>query len=223
MSFSDALQQAFQSKRPARGWYITGTDTGIGKTTVACSLLHAAAELGLRTQGMKPIASGCVNNQNDDALALQQASSVKSAYQLVNPYALEAPIAPHLAAKRQGVVIDLAVIKDAYSELRKRSDCLIVEGAGGWLAPASENLHQSDLVAALELDVVLVVGMRLGCINHALLTARALAADGARIVGWIANLMDPNMLELEGNLQTLKQRLNTPYLGAHKFVIRSVA
>lgn len=217
MSFSEALQRAFPNNSPARGWYITGTDTGIGKTTVACSLLRAAARLGLRAQGMKPIASGCIDGKNDDALALQQASASEAPYDLVNPYALDTPIAPHLAAMQQGIRVDLAKIKDAYNELRKRADCLIVEGAGGWLAPASDQLYQSDVVAALDLDVVLVVGMRLGCINHALLTARALAADGARVVGWIANLIDPDMLELDGNLQTLQQRLSIPYLGIQPF------
>lgn len=218
MSFSEALQRAFRTDNATRGWYITGTDTGIGKTTVACSLLHAARRLGLRAQGMKPIASGCVNGQNEDALALQQASSIEVPYDLVNPYALDAPIAPHLAAKQQGIAVDLAKIKDAYSELRKRADCLIVEGAGGWLAPASENLQQSDIVLALELDVVLVVGMRLGCLNHALLTARALKTDGVGVAGWVANLIDPNMLELAGNLETLQQRLGMPFLGAERFV-----
>lgn len=197
--------------------YVTGTDTGIGKTYTSCALLHRYRAQGLRALGMKPIASGCEHTEhglrNDDAERLRAASSFLVEYADVNPYAFVDPIAPHLAARDCATTIDLRVIECSYQRLAAHADCVVVEGVGGWAAPLGESLMQVDLVRALNLDVVLVVGMRLGCINHALLSARAIEADGCRLVGWIANCVDPNMLRADDNLSTLTSLLAAPLLG----------
>ena len=197
--------------------YVTGTDTGIGKTFASCALLHALRGQGMRAVGMKPVASGCTwldgGWKNDDALALQQASAVEVAYADINPFALEHPLAPELAARDAGTDVTLTPILDAYARLATKADAVVVEGVGGWAAPLSASLMQADLVRALELPVVLVVGLRLGCLNHALLSARAIEADGATLAGWIGSHVDPAMARVEDNLKMLQARLPAPCWG----------
>ena len=199
------------------GLYVTGTDTGIGKTLASCALLHALRAQGLRAVGMKPLASGCEVTidglRNEDALALQAASDPTPAYDDINPFALPEPLAPELAAREAGVDVALAPMLAAHARLSAQADVVVVEGVGGWLAPLSTQLMQADLVRALELPVVLVVGLRLGCLNHAYLSARAIAADGCKLVGWIGNGIDPAMARIEENRALLEARLPAPCLG----------
>jgi dethiobiotin synthetase len=198
-------------------FYVTGTDTGIGKTVASTALLHALRARGLRAVGMKPVASGCSDVgagwRNDDALALLAASAPPPAYADLNPYALPLPLAPELAARDAGVTIELTVLTAAYARLQAQAAAVVVEGVGGWAAPLSSTLGQADLVHALALPVVLVVGLRLGCLNHAILSARAIAADGCRLVGWIGNAIDPDMDRREDNLRILQARLPAPCWG----------
>ena len=197
--------------------FITGTDTGIGKTVASVALLQALRARGLRAVGMKPVASGCDETadglRNEDALALQQASDPVPAYEDVNPVALPDPTTPELAARLAGAQIGLAPIRAAFDRLRANADFVVVEGAGGWLAPWAPTLEQSDLVAALDLPVVLVVGLRLGGISHARLSARAIRADGARLVGWIGNRIDPQQRHPDDNFAILSRTLDAPCLG----------
>ncbi|HYG06303.1 MAG TPA: dethiobiotin synthase [Stenotrophomonas sp.] len=202
---------------PFPAFYVTGTDTGIGKTVASSTLLHALRGRGLRAVGMKPLASGCEATtegwRNEDALALQAASQPRPDYALVNPYALPEPLAPEIAAAEAGVTIELAPLRNAFGQLRAMADAVVVEGVGGWAAPLSATLDQADLARALELPVVLVVGLRLGCLNHARLSAAAIAADGLRCVGWIANEVDPQMARRDENFALLGQRLPMPCWG----------
>jgi dethiobiotin synthetase len=172
---------------------------------------------GLRALGMKPVASGCALTpqglRNDDAELLRTHGSGAPDYTLVNPYALPEAIAPHLAARHAGVVLELAPIRAAHATLCTMSQCVVVEGVGGWAVPLSDTLMQGDLVRALQLPVILVVGLRLGCINHALLSARAVAQEGCELLGWIGNQVDPAMLCVEENLATLRERVPAPCLG----------
>ncbi len=197
--------------------YITGTDTGIGKTLASTALLHALRGHGLRAVGMKPVASGCeqIDGQwrNADALALLAASDPQPEYQDLNPYALPLPLAPELAARDAGVEVSLQVLLDAHARLAAGTDALVVEGVGGWAAPLSAALMQADLVRALRLPVVLVVGLRLGCLNHALLSAQAIGSDGIHLAGWIASHVDPHMERVEDNLRMLRERLPAPCWG----------
>jgi dethiobiotin synthetase len=197
--------------------YITGTDTGAGKSLASASLLHALRAHGRRAVGMKPVASGCESTpegwRNEDALLLQAASTPAPAYADVNPYALPQPLAPELAAADAGVALELAPILAAHARLSAQADAVVVEGVGGWAAPLSATLDQVDLVRALDLAVVLVVGLRLGCINHARLTARAIEADGARLIGWIASDVDPAMARADDNFRLLHARLPAPCWG----------
>jgi len=197
--------------------YVTGTDTGIGKTFSSCALLHALRQRGHRAVGMKPVASGCETTaeglRNEDALALQAASDPVPAYADLNPYALPLPLAPELAAADAGVSLSLAPIEAAFARLRAQADVVVVEGVGGWLAPLSATLDQSHLTQALNLPVVLVVGLRLGCLNHARLSAQAIAASGATCIGWIANEVDPKMDCIDENVAMLRERLPLPYWG----------
>ena len=194
-----------------RGLYVTGTDTGIGKTLVSTALLHAWRARGLRAAGMKPVASGCEATQdgyrNADALALQAASDPRPPYAQVNPYALPLPLAPELAAREAGIDIELETLRAAYARLQSGVDIVVVEGVGGWAAPLSATLDQADLVRALDVPVLLVVGMRLGCISHARLSAAAIAADGAHLVGWIANQIDPRMDRCDDVFASVQERL----------------
>lgn len=197
--------------------YVTGTDTGVGKTVASAALLHALRAQGQRAIGMKPVASGCEPTaqgwRNADALALQAASDPRPEYADCNPYALRLPLAPELAARADGVEVGLTPILAAHARLAAQADVLVVEGVGGWAAPLSGTLDQADLVRALQLPVVLVVGLRLGCLNHAYLSARAIAADGCRLVGWIASRIDPAMDAADDNLTLLRSRLPAPCWG----------
>jgi dethiobiotin synthetase len=204
-----------------RAWFITGTDTGVGKTRVAGALGHGLAARGTRVAGMKPVASGCMLTpeglRNDDALTLLAAMNVRARYSDVNPYAFAPAIAPHIAAREAGVDIDFAVLDRAYERLRMQSQALIVEGAGGWLAPLDSSRAFADLAVHWHLDVVLVVGMRLGCLNHALLTAEAIERRGLRLCGWVANAIDPAVLRLAENISSLESRISAPCLGIFPF------
>lgn len=199
------------------GVYVTGTDTDAGKTVASAALLHALRARGLRAVGMKPLASGCTRTadgwRNDDALALQGASDPRPRYEDVNPFALPLPLAPEFAAREAGISVGLAPVLAAHARLAAQADFVLVEGVGGWLAPLTATLDQSGLARALELPVVLVVGLRLGCLNHARLSARAIAADGARLAGWIASEVDPAMAHRDDNFEALRDRLPAPCLG----------
>lgn len=200
-----------------RTWFVTGTDTEVGKTVACCALVRELARRWRRVAALKPVASGCENTadglRNEDARALMQAANLALPYELVNPCAFEPPIAPHLAAVECGRAIDLA--EAAVGQARARelgADWLVVEGVGGWSVPLGPELMLADLARAFTDEVVLVVGLRLGCINHALLTAEQVRRDGFRLVGWIANDVDPAMDRREENLATLEQRLSSPLL-----------
>lgn len=195
------------------GYFVTGTDTGVGKTITSCALLHAFAMTGKSAVGMKPIAAGCEQGKWVDVERLAEASNVSAARALINPYALLPPIAPHIAATQAGIVVDLAVIQRAFYALQERAEIIIVEGAGGFLVPLDERHDTSDLARALALPVVLVVGLRLGCLNHALLTARAIHASGLSLAGWVANQIDPHMESQAENIRALQKRLDCPLLG----------
>ncbi|WP_017916249.1 dethiobiotin synthase [Xanthomonas sp. SHU 308] len=198
-------------------FYVTGTDTGIGKTIASTALLHALRARGQRAVGMKPVASGCTREadgwRNEDALALQEASTPRPRYDDLNPYALPLPLAPELAAADAGVQLELAPIAAAFDRLRAQADVVVVEGVGGWAAPLSATLDQADLARALRLPVVLVVGLRLGCLNHARLSAAAIAADGLQCIGWIGNEIDPAMERIDDNMAMLRARLPMPCWG----------
>jgi len=198
-------------------YYITGTDTGIGKSVASAALLHALRARGLRAVGMKPVASGCEATaagwRNEDALMLQQASDPTPAYSDVNPFALPHPLAPELAAADAGIAIELTPILEAHARLAALAEAVVVEGVGGWAAPLTATLDQLDMVRALKLPAVLVVGLRLGCINHARLTARALVADGVELAGWIANDIDPAMARADDNFAILQRVLPAPCWG----------
>ena len=197
--------------------FVAGTDTGIGKTHGAQALVHAFRQAGERVAGMKPIASGSARGRggmrNQDALDLQAASSSPPAYELVNPIALEEAVAPHLAAVRSGVAIAWPPLDTAFEALARDYERVVVEGVGGWLVPLGEGMSMEDIPRRWRLDVVLVVGVRLGCISHARLTARAIEADGCRLAGWIANILEPTMPLLEENIATLRDCLPAPCLG----------
>jgi dethiobiotin synthetase len=199
-------------------FFIAGTDTDVGKTTVAAGLLHAARLNGLSTLGAKPVASGCdvtaKGLRNSDALALIAESSVKLPYEQVNPFAFEPAIAPHLAAREAGVALNVqGLLAPMRHILAQQADFTLIEGAGGWRVPLSGEANLSDLAMALKLPVILVVGVRLGCISHALLSAEAIARDGLHLAGWVANIIDPKTSRLEENLATLAERLPAPCLG----------
>jgi dethiobiotin synthetase len=200
-----------------RGYFIAGTDTGVGKTLVATGLLHAFVRAGLRAVGMKPVASGCMRGpgglRSDDALQLMAAANVEARYGSINPYAFEPAVSPHIAAMQAGTRIELQTILDHYELLAGAADVVIVEGVGGWMAPLGHVLTAEHLAKALALPVVLVVGMRLGCLNHALLTASAIHAAGLRLAGWVANAVEPSMLCVDENIATLEQRIAAPLLG----------
>lgn len=206
----------------ARGYFITGTDTSVGKTFVTQLLLQALNQQGIRSLGMKPVAAGAemIDGQlaNDDALVLAQAGCCELPYDWINPVLLPLPVAPHIAAERARISIDLPLIQQAYAKLAVQAEVVLVEGAGGWLVPLSDSLDMSDLARCLDLPVILVVGMRLGCINHALLSVRAIQSSGLVLHGWIANAVDAQMLEYPANLLALQQRINVPLLAqiAHR-------
>jgi dethiobiotin synthetase len=199
-------------------FFIAGTDTDVGKTTIASGLLHAARLQGLSTLGAKPVASGCdvtpKGLRNADARALMAESSITLPYEQVNPFAFEPAIAPHLAAREAGVALTVqALLAPMRLILEQQADFTLIEGAGGWRVPLSDQANLSDLAMALKLPVILVVGVRLGCISHALLSAEAIARDGLQLAGWVANIVEPKTSRLEENLATLAERLPAPCLG----------
>lgn len=199
-------------------FFVTGTDTEIGKTTIACGLLQAARNAGLSTAAAKPVASGCERTakglRNSDALGLLAGCSLPLRYEEVNPFAFEPAIAPHLAAREAGVQLDVeALAGPVNAVLARNADFTLVEGAGGWRVPLAGGENLSDLAVRLGLPVILVVGVRLGCINHAVLSAEAIQRDGLVLAGWVANIVDPATSRLEENLATLVERLPAPCLG----------
>ncbi|WMJ08033.1 dethiobiotin synthase [Nitrosomonas sp. sh817] len=200
-----------------QGYFVTGTDTGVGKTTVSCTLLRTFTAQGRKVVGMKPVVAGSENGRWYDVEQLIAASNIRADREYVNPYAFHPPISPHIAAQQAGVEIDLAMIQHAYQSLSRQADIVIVEGAGGFLAPLNARQTGADLARALNLPVILVVGMRLGCLNHALLTAQAIRAAGLPLAGWVANCIDSQMLVLEENISTLEQRLEGSLLGVMTF------
>lgn len=211
-----------------RAYFVTGTDTEIGKTTIAAGLLHAARLQGLSTAAAKPVASGCMPSseglRNDDALALLAQCSLPLRYEEVNPFAFEPAIAPHLAALEANVRLDVASLLPAVQEvLAKGADFSLVEGAGGWRVPLAGEENLSDLAMALGKPVILVVGVRLGCINHALLSAETIVRDGLQLAGWVANIVEPKTSRLEENLATLCERLPAPCLGRVPHLARATA
>ncbi|MDE2108585.1 MAG: dethiobiotin synthase, partial [Gammaproteobacteria bacterium] len=193
-----------------------GTDTGVGKTRVAAAMIRALGCGGLKTVGMKPVASGSASSarglRNEDALLLQAVANLPRSYELVNPYAFAPPIAPHLAAQEAGVRIELAHILESYRRLCEGADAVVVEGIGGWQVPFGNAWGLPELARAFGLPVVLVVGLRLGCLNHALLSARAIRSDGLHLAGWVANAIDPGFERRAENLATLERSLNAPLL-----------
>ncbi|MBE0438476.1 MAG: dethiobiotin synthase [Gammaproteobacteria bacterium] len=196
--------------------FVTGTDTDAGKTVVSVALIDLLKQQGLRVAGMKPIASGCelteVGLRNDDAMQLAQHANVHLPYDMINPYAFQPAIAPHIAAEQVNVAIDLDVIKHNFEQIQQQADAVVVEGAGGWLVPINQQHTIADIASTLNLPVILVVAIRLGCINHALLSVNAIAQSGSRLVGWVANSVTASN-EQDEIIATLKQRIEAPCLG----------
>jgi len=203
--------------RAAGGVFLTGTDTEVGKTVVGAGLLRAMAAQGLTTAGYKPVAAGCESMpdgwRNEDALALSAAASLSLPYDAVNPVALADPIAPHLAAEREGRRLTSEPLLEGYRHLASEADWVLMEGAGGWRVPLNEAQTLAALPAALNLPVILVAAIRLGCISHALLTAEAIAADGLTLAGWVANVPGPEDATTGPQIETLRRRLGAPLLG----------
>ncbi len=199
------------------GLFITGTDTGVGKTVAARLIVRSLVAAGVRTAVMKPVAAGSLATpegpRNEDALGLMAEANVAAPYELVNPWCLAAPVSPHIAAREEGVDIDHDTLAARYEMLARHAQCVVVEGAGGWLVPISERQSMADIPLRLRLPVVLVVGLRLGCLNHALLSAESIRARGATLAGWIANHLDPAFERLPENLETLSRLLGGPPLG----------
>jgi dethiobiotin synthetase len=199
-----------------RGYFITGTDTDVGKTWVTAGLLHAFNDQGLRTIAMKPVASGCETVdgrlRNADARCLMQHMSTQADYEDVNPYAFTPAIAPHIAAGQAGQHIDLDTIQQTAARLAKRADLLLVEGVGGWLVPLNDTQTVADLASRLQLPVIMVVAIRLGCLNHALLSAQSIKATGLPLAGWVANMAEAADPVAQENIVALQQRLDSPML-----------
>jgi dethiobiotin synthetase len=194
-----------------RGVFVTGTDTGIGKTFCSVGLIEAAVARGVRVGVMKPVAAGATRGadgwRNEDAEQLIAAAQSALPYDSVNPYCLPEPLSPHLAARAAGVTLDLAAIHSCCERISFGSDWTLVEGAGGWLAPLTDRETIADLARLLDFPVLMIVGLKLGCLNHAQLTWNAIAASDCRRAGWIANAIDPTMAAVDANLQTLSERL----------------
>lgn len=203
------------------GYFITGTDTGVGKTWATLALMKALQDKGKVVVGMKPVASGCTkideDLHNDDAVKILQQSSKRPSqtldYKTVNPYAFEQAVAPHIAAGLAGVKIDIEKIADDFYLLKEGADCVLVEGIGGWCVPLGSEDMLADLVKRLDLQVILIIGLRLGCINHALSTVRAIQADGVNLCGWMTSQLDPDYAFLEETMMTLQARISAPLLG----------
>jgi dethiobiotin synthetase len=196
-------------------WFVTGTDTGVGKTAVSCALLAAARREGLRTAAIKPVAAGCdADGRNEDALQLMQWMSEPLEYEQVNPVALQAAIAPHIAAQHEGRSLQVSRLAGlCRGVMSGAADFVLIEGAGGWRVPLNSRETLADLALQLHLPVILVVGMRLGCINHALLSCEAITRDGLSVAGWVANQPGEEMPCYRENLETLRRWLPAPLLG----------
>ena len=204
--------------RGMSGYFITGTDTGVGKTWATLALMKAMQNKGKVVAGMKPVACGCKETRdglrNDDAVKILKQTNQSLDYKTVNPYAFEPAIAPHIAAEQAGVMIDIEKIAGEFDKLLKDYDCVLVEGIGGWCVPLGDKTMLADLVNRLDLEVILIVGLRLGCINHALSTDRAIRADGARLHGWVTSQLDPDYDYPDVTMDTLRSRINAPFLGS---------
>lgn len=205
-----------------QAYFITGTDTGVGKTFVSCALLRAIAAQGRRAVGMKPVAAGCRSEHgrlvSDDVTQLLAAGNVEADWDTVNPYAFEPPLAPHIAAAMAGTPIRLEPILDRFARLQAQADVVIVEGVGGFRVPLNASQDTADLALALQLPVILVVGMRLGCLNHALLSSEAILRCGLRLAGWVANQVEPEMPALQENIAALELRLPAPRIATVPFL-----
>jgi dethiobiotin synthetase len=200
-------------------YFVTGTDTHVGKTLISCALLHGFAAQDKRVVGMKPVAAGCNNDgQNEDVVQLRAASNVEVSYELTNPYCFLPAIAPHLAAQQVGIEIQLPLIVAAYQKLAAQAEVIIVEGVGGLCVPLNAQQESADMLKALGLPIILVVGIRLGCLNHALLTVEAINARGLTLAAWVANIIDENMPHWEENIAALQQRIAAPLLGIVPFL-----
>lgn len=203
-------------------FFVTGTDTHVGKTCVTAGFLQLAKQQGLSSLGLKPVAAGCEETQeglrNEDALLLQSVSSLQLPYEQINPIALRAPLSPHIAAQHERRILSADRLAGFCRGSFRLADFTLVEGAGGWRVPINSSETMADLARILNLPVILVVGMRLGCINHALLTVEAIRQDGLSLAGWVANQLDPQMLAFEENLHTLRQRIPSPCLGVVPFL-----
>ena len=199
--------------------FVTGTDTDCGKTVVTLALMHALQKQKLNVNGFKPVAAGVNEAQlNADAVSIQDKSSLALPYEQINPYLFEPAIAPHIAAKRVDIDIDMETIESALNSISSRSDVVAVEGAGGWLVPFNDKQDVADIALNNELPVVLVVGLKLGCINHARLTAESIQAKGGKLIGWIGNQIDPQMINVEENIDTLTQYIDSDCLGVIPFM-----
>lgn len=204
-----------------QAFFITGTDTGVGKTHVACQLIRQYVAQGLKVVGMKPIAAGRENVDrqwmNEDVAKLIAASNVEAPLELVNPYCFDEPIAPHLAAEKAGIVMNIAFIQQAYNQLADMADVVIVEGAGGFLVPLNKDETLADLAVALDIPIILVVGLQLGCINHSSLTVEAINTRQLTLHGWVANHIDQKMQKAKENIETIAEQLASPPLFESKW------
>ncbi|MFM2408065.1 MAG: hypothetical protein RL358_807 [Pseudomonadota bacterium] len=199
-------------------YFVTGTDTNVGKTLISCALLESFAAQGAAVIGMKPVAAGVdASGRNEDVNLLAAASTVQVDLERINPYHFASAIAPHLAAQQENIHIDLAHIVASFNALQALADVVIVEGAGGFIVPLNDTQDSGDLAVQLGLPIILVVGMRLGCLNHALLTVQVIAARGLTLGGWVANCVDENMAMREENITALQQRIAAPLLGIIPF------
>lgn len=202
------------------GVCITGTDTGVGKTRVTCAMIHALSK-HLRVAGFKPVAAGAERIDgvlvNEDARLILQAMDHPLPYDRINPICLQAAIAPHIAAAREGVTIEASRLIDAYRSLTEDHDLVVLEGAGGWMVPMSRSWQFPELIRRLGLPVIVVVGMRLGCLNHSLLSIAAIEQAGLEVAGWVANHIDPDMASQEDNLETLRTMIDAPLLARYPY------
>lgn len=206
----------------ARGFFITGTDTDVGKTTIALGLMAAFKKTGMSVAAFKPVSAGCVQTENGlrnaDALQLMQQASVEFPYEVINPYAFEPAIAPHIAAAEQKIDMNIDTIVQAYHKIAAEVDVVIVEGAGGWLVPINDNETMADVACALQLEITQVVGLKLGCLSHALLTTESISAHGLTQIGWITNQCANDMPYQKENIRSLQLRLSGDYLGHIPFL-----
>ena len=202
----------------SQGYFVTGTDTGVGKTEMTLALMASLQQKNKAVHAMKPVASGAVMSvsglNNDDARRLQAQASTQLPYPMINPFAYEQPVAPHIEAQRSGIKIDLDRIKRNFDEIRGLSDYAFMEGVGGWQVPINKHQTMADIVKYINLPVILVVGMRLGCINHALLSYQAVKQSRLNCVAWIANTIDPDMVAIQENYEAIRDRLDCPCIGA---------